>query len=121
VPVFFISVCCEFLLVVGAPSDTKWLVHDNHDCAQVISLVFSVPFARASAPGRSGVDWYELEVTCIFRSLELPLLLGCSVEFEFSELSDRCALCDDFGALRFPKKDFDASRVCLESLGEGKY
>jgi len=53
----------------------------------------------------------------ILRSLELPLLLGGSVEF--SELSDRCDLCDDFGALRLPKKDFDASRVCFESL-EGK-
>ena len=82
------------------------------------SLVFSDPFARASAPGRSGVDSYCFEVIAVFRSLELPLLLECSVEF--SELSECCGLCDDFGALRLPKNDFEASRVCLESLGEGK-
>lgn len=53
----------------------------------------------------------------ILRSLELPLLLGGSVEC--SELSDGCDLWD-LGALRFPKKDLEASRECFESLGEGK-
>jgi hypothetical protein len=46
--------------------------------------------------------------------------LGGSVEF--SELSERCVLCDDLGAFSVPKNDFEASRECLcESFGEGKY
>lgn len=71
-------------------------------------------------PGKSGVDSYNFGGICVFRSLELPRLLGCSVEF--SELSDRCARWDDLGAFKFPKKVLDVSRICLgESLGEGKY
>lgn len=89
-----------------------------HICGEENSLVLSFPSERASAPRRSGVDSYCFEAIGVFRSLELPLLLGCSVEF--SELSERCDLCDDFGALRLPKNDLEASRVCLESLGEGK-
>lgn len=96
---FLVLVCCELLLPESP-------------------LVPSFPFAWASAPRRSGVDSYCFEAIGVFRSLELPLLLGCSVEF--SELSERCDLCDDFGALRLPKNDFEASRVCFESLGEGK-
>lgn len=89
-----------------------------HICGQGNPLVLSFPFAWASVPRRSGVDSYCFEAIVVFRSLELPLLLGCSVEL--SELSECCDLCDDFGALRLPKNDFDASRVCLESLGGGK-
>lgn len=72
------------------------------------------------SPGRSGVESYSFDAIDPFRSFELPRLLGCSVEF--SELSDLCALCDDFGAFRLPKNDLDASRECFgASLGEGKY
>lgn len=72
--------------------------------------------------GKSGVDSYCFDAICVFRSLELPRLLGSA---DVSELSDRCARWDDLGAFKLPRKDLDASRECLvslgESLGEGKY
>ena len=44
VPVFFISVGCELLVVVDTPSSKTWLVMITPS-GQGISLVFSVPFA----------------------------------------------------------------------------
>ena len=117
VPTFLAPVCCESFWPEG-PSVDDSVRYDLYIGGEGNSLVLSAPFVRASAPGRSGVDSYCFEAIGVFRSLELPLLLGCSVEF--SELSECCDLCDGFGALRLPKNDFEASRACLESLGEGK-
>lgn len=81
--------------------------------------LFSFSAARAIVAGKSGVDSVHFVIDDL-RSLELPRLLGGSVEF--SELSERCVLCDDLGAFSVPKNDFEASRECLcESFGEGKY
>jgi hypothetical protein len=83
-------------------------------------LLCSCFAARSIVPGRSGVDSYSLDTTRVLRSLELPRLLGLSIEFV--ELSDFWDLCEDFGALRFAKKEREVSRVCFgESLGEGGY
>lgn len=69
--------------------------------------------------GRSGLDSYNLGGIWDLRSLELPLLLGGSVEF--SEPSDLCGRWEVLGAFNVPKNDFEASRLCFEeSLEEGK-
>lgn len=61
-----------------------------------------------------------MDDTCARRSLELPRLFGFSAELP--ELSDLCALCEYFGALRPEKKEREVSRVCLGvSLGDGGY
>ena len=98
--VFLGAGCCVRLAVEEAP-------------------LFSFSAARAIVPGKSDVDSVNFVIDDL-RSLELPRLLGGSVEF--SELSERCVLWEDLGAFNVPKNDFEASRECLcESFGEGKY